>query len=175
MATTPLWVPFLIAALGVVGTLAGVLFTQHRADRRETTNWDRERTRERERWAREDEARTFEHRREAYVEFYESLRDMAHMAYDHGMGLAERQQLGDDWQLPTYRKLQHLEIYATPAVKDAATTAYSAAWWWGHNATYGKDNAQFYEQQEEYDVASSALLDAIRADLGVPDDDDHTS
>ena len=71
---TPLWVPLLVAGIGVLGTLAGgiggVLITQRRADRREYAAWQREH----EQWQREDVARTFEHRREACVELFGSIR-----------------------------------------------------------------------------------------------------
>lgn len=60
--------PLVVAAIGVTGTLVGGvtggLVTQRWADRREDRAWTREHERERERWLREDEARTFEHRRE---------------------------------------------------------------------------------------------------------------
>lgn len=100
--TTPLWVPIVIAAVGVVGTfgagVTGVLITQRRADRRDSDAWTREREREAERWAREDEMRTFEHRREAYADFDESLKEMARAAYDHGCGLTDESELPWDWQ-----------------------------------------------------------------------------
>lgn len=90
MTTTPLWVPLVVAGIGVLGTLVGaiggVLVTQRRSDRREEVVWQREREREQQRWAREDAARTFERRLEAYSEFYEYLRRMALQAYDHGNG-----------------------------------------------------------------------------------------
>lgn len=67
MNTTPLWVPLFVAGLGLLGTivgaLGGVVITQRRSDEREQAAWDREM--QRERWSREDEARTFEQRREA--------------------------------------------------------------------------------------------------------------
>jgi hypothetical protein len=40
--------------------------------------------REHERWAREDEARTFEHRCQAYGGFYEAVKALARTAYGHG-------------------------------------------------------------------------------------------
>ncbi len=62
MGTTPLWVPLVVAVIGlvatIVGTIVGVIITQRRSDRREKIAWERER------WAREDAARTFELRRE---------------------------------------------------------------------------------------------------------------
>jgi hypothetical protein len=176
---TPLWVPLVVAAAGLVGTLGGVWLTQRRADRREEVAWNRERERERERWEREDErerarweredaARTFDHRRDAYTEFYESLRDMAFAAYNHGMGLRDEEELGE-WQLPTYQKLQHLHVYATPAVAEAAGDAYSAAWHWGANTAFGRDDAAFYERQDQYDSTEDELLARVRADLSIPD------
>jgi hypothetical protein len=42
--------------------------------------------------------RTFEHRREAYADFDESLKEMARAAYDHGCGLTDESELPWDWQ-----------------------------------------------------------------------------
>jgi len=42
--------------------------------------------RERQRGAKDDAARIFDHRRVAYVDFYESLRDMSFSVYNHGLG-----------------------------------------------------------------------------------------
>jgi hypothetical protein len=171
---TPLWLPLVIAALGfvatILGTIGGVLITQRRSDQREQASWDREREREHERWGREDAARTFEQRRTAYTDFYESLREMAFDAYNHGMGLRDEEELGE-WQLPTYRKLQHLRVYANEGVADAASEAYSAAWWWGHNTTFGDDESdEFSKGQERYDAAEDALLEQIRTALAIPSD-----
>ena len=174
MTTTPLWVPLVVAGIGVVGTVigtvVGVLVTQRRSDRREEMSWNRERAREQLRWEREDAARTFEHRRDAYSDFYEALREMARQAYDHGMGLSDSNELPFDWQLPIYRRLQHLQLYATPRVADAASAAYDAAWRWGHNTAHGVDDDGFYERQERYDKAETELIAAIREALAIPDE-----
>ena len=57
MSTTPLWVPIVVAGIGVAGTLtagiAGGLITQRWADRRDDKTWQRERLREQERWLRD--------------------------------------------------------------------------------------------------------------------------
>ena len=173
MNVTPLWVPIVVAVVGVVGTAAagvgGVLLTQRHADRREHAAWERERERERERWAREDEMRTFEHRRTAYASFYETLKDMALRAYDHGYGLSDEVELPEGWQSPTFRNLQLVSLYATPSVLDAASSAYNAAWRWGHEATYdAPEDPTFGDLQEAYDEAEAGVLDAIRIDLAVP-------
>jgi len=167
LADTPIWVPLVAAGIAVVGTivgtLAGVAITQRHADQREDVAWRREQAR----WAREDRARTFDHRRAVYSDFYESLREMARRAYDHGMGLTEDAELGQ-WQLPTFRKLEHLRLYASDAFVAVADEAYNAAWGWGHKTTFGHDDDSFYERQEEYDEAERLLIAQMRADLSVP-------
>jgi hypothetical protein len=78
MATTPLWVPLAAAGLAVIGTLAGVIFTQAWNGRQEERRWAREAERLREDRAREDRNRSYEHRRAAYVDFlaeFERLHD----------------------------------------------------------------------------------------------------
>jgi hypothetical protein len=68
-ALAPFVVPLIVAILGliatIVGTISGVIITQRRSDRRETVAWERQRERERELWAREDAARTFDLRRDS--------------------------------------------------------------------------------------------------------------
>lgn len=172
--TTPLWVPLLVAGLGlagtILGTVSGVLLTQRRSDRREALNWKLQREREREAWAREDVARTFEHRRQAYGDFYVSLKAMALRAYNHGIGRGddEDEELPEGWHFPTFQRLQHLELYATPTVAVKAGEAYTAVWRWGHSTKNGEDDEAFYDAQEAADYAEQGLLVAIRADLSIP-------
>jgi hypothetical protein len=133
-------VPIVVAALGIAGTIIGVALTQRQANTRDALAWQRQK----EQCQRDDMARTFDHRRDAYVNFYEALRDMAFMIYNHGMGLADEPDasyegsLPDGFQLPAYRSLQHLEVYATPDVALFAAEAYSKAWWWGHRRATAK-------------------------------------
>jgi len=170
---TPLWVPLVVAVIGVVGTVAagvaGVLITQRRSDRREDKTWQRDREREREHWVREDQARTFEHRRESYVSFYESLNAMALMAYEKGYGLSDEPELSSDWNRAAFERLNRLRIYANPTVGKAATAAYDAAWRWGEQCRYDDlDDPKFHDGYERYDEAEFNLLIFIRVDLGVP-------
>ena len=170
---TPLWVPLVVAALGFVSTLTGVVVTQILANRREQAAWDREVQREQQRWTREDQRLTFEQRRTAYVEFYEALRRMTVRAYDHGLGLSdEGPVLPEGWQTEAAEACRRLEVYATPEVSTAAIDAYSATWRWGHAARHGQDDGTFYDNQEVVDQSQIKLLQAIRADLhvtGTPD------
>jgi hypothetical protein len=101
VSSTPLWVPLVVAGIGVEGALAagiaGGLITQRWANRREDKAWAREREREQQRWAREDEARTFEQRREVVEDFYQAVKALARRAYDHGHGFDNTPELPFDW------------------------------------------------------------------------------
>lgn len=164
--------PLAAAALGIAGTILGVVLAQQQASKRDAVAWQRQQRQ----WERDDEARTFDHRRDAYVDFYEQLRDMALIIYNHGMGLSDEPDqvlldgLPEGFQSSAFRSLQRLQIYATDAVALAASGAYSTCWRWGSAATYGKDDDGFYARQEEYDQAAGALLGSIRADLKVPNE-----
>jgi hypothetical protein len=177
MSTTPLWLPLVIAALGIVGTVAGtivgVILTQRQANRRDELNWARERARERERWAREDAERTFGHRRDAYAEFYEALGDMALLIQNFGLGMSEEPldsdgHLPSDFQSQAFRKLQRLRLYAIPATTAAAEDAYNTALQWGEGTKFDQDNQQFYSRKSTFQTAEERLREAMRTDLSVP-------
>ena len=82
MATTPLWIPLAAAAIAVVGTLGGVIFTQAWNSRLEERRWAREAARLAEAQAREDLYRTYEHRRAAYVDFLVEFERLQHIYQD---------------------------------------------------------------------------------------------
>jgi hypothetical protein len=176
MSTTPLWVPLVVAGIGVLGTLAGGiaggLLTQRWADRRDDKTWARERVREQERWRREDEARTFEHRREVFEDFYQAVKALARKAYCHGYGFTDGPELPDDWHEDAAAKLTRLGLYADRRVAAAASAAYGAAWSWGENTKYDDpDDPAFYERQQRYDDAELELLVLIREALSIPEAD----
>jgi hypothetical protein len=136
--TTSTWLPpLLVAALGIAGTLAAAVFTQRNASRRDDITWAREREREQERWAREDAARTFTDRRDAYIQFSDALRGMTGLIYNFGTGRIVQPDDANDGELPadfglaTFRKLQHLRLYATPQAGRRADVAFMVAWRWG--------------------------------------------
>jgi hypothetical protein len=173
--------PLIVAAFGIAGTLGGVWLTQRRADRREDLNWTRELERERERWAREDAARTFEDRRTAYLDFYNAMMDA-------GEGIAlfmVASALPDDhpdWEveLPPLsveqadERLHILKIYASRRVSDLADKARTAY----RNLvmaireieTGGSvyDSRSFGQHVDEWNATVDELRAAIRKDLGVP-------
>ncbi|WP_433273998.1 hypothetical protein ACQPZA_24095 [Pseudonocardia xinjiangensis] len=158
MNSLPIWVPLIVAGLGVlgtvVGTLAGVLVTQRRSDRRERESWERERVRERELWVRDDMLRTFEQRRDAYADFYSSLR----IAYLAVIGIGEER--ADGWERELERKYDKLRLYASPEVFRAADEAFTEC----RLLASGRGSAQ------EYDDLEDAFIEAVRRDIGVPRD-----
>jgi hypothetical protein len=76
-ATTPLWIPLLTGAAGLVtGLVAGLgaaVWTQRRTDRREDVRWERERTDRAEQWRREDSLRWLQDRQQAYARLLAAL------------------------------------------------------------------------------------------------------
>ncbi|MCH6169838.1 hypothetical protein [Pseudonocardia alaniniphila] len=158
MNSLPIWVPLVVAGLGVlgavVGTLAGVLVTQRRSDHRERESWERERERERELWERDDKLRTFEQRRDAYADFYSSLR----ISYLAVIGIGEER--ADGWERELQRKYDKLRLYTSPEVFRAADAAFSEC----QRLAAGRGSEQ------EYDDLEDAFVEAVRRDIGVPRD-----
>jgi hypothetical protein len=171
-----LWVPLVVAGIGVAGTLiagiSGGLIAQRWASHREEHAWAREREREQQRWAREDEARTFELRREVFEEFYQAVKALARRAYDHGYGFDNTPELPFDWHADAFAKLTRVGLYADRRVAAAASAAYGAAWSWGQHTKYDDpDDPEFYERQERFDQAEYELLVLIRHALSIPEGD----
>jgi hypothetical protein len=175
-STTPLWVPLVVAGIGVAGTLiagiAGTLIAQRWANQRDDKTGARDRDREQERWRREDEARTFEHRRQVIEEFYQAVKALARRAYDHGYGFDGTPELPSDWHSDAAEKLSRLALYVDRPLAAAASAAYGAAWSWGEHTKYDDpDDEEFYERQQKFDDAEFDLLVLMRHALGVPEGD----
>jgi len=115
VSSASVWVPLLVAGIGLIGALSGgvvgSVLTQRQADKRENIAWARERERQQEERDREDRARTFEHRREAYLDFYVAVKALARTAYNHSYGFTEPE-LAEGWQDDAFSKLHCLEFYA---------------------------------------------------------------
>jgi hypothetical protein len=180
-ATTPVWVPLLVAILGLLGTaggaIVGVLITQRRSDRREKAAWDREREREREVWAREDAARTFELRRQSYVEYFEAvdavIREYNDMMVRLGMLLIDDEdrdvvearssgtpEFSKEKQRAYYSALDRVEMYGSTRVLKQKSEISLRVLKARQNLTFATVN--------ELERQRAHLLQAIRVDLGVP-------
>lgn len=74
-ATTPIWVPLIVAVVGVLGTLGASVFTQIHSARREQATWERERERRHDEQRREEVRYWLEERRRVYSAFLASVRE----------------------------------------------------------------------------------------------------
>lgn len=167
--TTPLWVPLLIAALGVLGTaggaIAGVVITQHRSDRREGVQWTRLREQERERWAREDTLRTFDQRRDSYIDFEEKLRSTALLVSQSQTRTGPS--LETDWQLSVFQRLLRLRVFASQEGAETANDVYNALWRWGDMEDSYGDEGDAHNAEFVYDEACERFLAVMRRDLRI--------
>lgn len=149
-----------IAALGLLSTLSGVVITQRSSNRRESQQWTRMREQQREQWAREDSLRTFEQRRICYLEFEEQLRSTALAVSYAQSGFSSA--LEDEWQVPVFQSLLRLQVFSTPEATQAASDAYDALLRWG-----GVDGINYPGAEADYDKAHDRYLAIIRKDLRV--------
>jgi hypothetical protein len=180
--STPIWVPLAVAVIGLtatmIGTIAGVLITQRRSDRREQLTWEREREREREVWVREDAARTFDLRRDAYVAFYEAVdralgavvaqyRDLAARRVERGGG-----ELSADLFVAVFQSMEKVSIYGSKSVTIVARDMYETVSIFGNVLSKGKANVpkDIDEFQRGLRERIDNLLDVMRINLGIPAD-----
>ncbi|MFI7602532.1 hypothetical protein [Actinoplanes sp. NPDC049681] len=127
--------------------------------------WEREQRHEALRWEREDQARTFEQRRDAYINFYAALKRMVETASERAHGVNPRE-LPPGFGFAVGEQLELIDLYGTGAVPAAALVAFQRASALGHNGPRPGFDEEVMEF--EYDEAELELLNAIRADLGVP-------
>jgi hypothetical protein len=181
MNTTPIWVPILVAGLGLVGTalgaIGGVLITQRRADKRENLAFKRDEERERRHWEREDTAKTFELRRDAYVDFYRAavadrLETRSYLIDVQVGGQPGREPLK---ARSLQDELDLVKIYGSPTVIAFAQAAQAACWSYRRDAELNEQKVTTDNDIEGQDHASDGslryLLAAIRQELGVPNDE----
>jgi|KBSSwiStaDraftv2_1062776.scaffolds.fasta_scaffold13609_3 hypothetical protein len=174
MNTTPIWVTLVVAALGFVATLGGVLITQLSADKRERQNRADELARESQRWAREDEARTFEQRRDAYISFYETLGQalgFVNSFFDHGADLSKLP-LRSGWQTALYYSLQRVEIYGSESIVALAQRAFEVTEAWGGMMRRSSEDPERVVHDEALSLEAIGspftFIAAVRTELGVP-------
>lgn len=151
-----MWSQILPGLLGGGFALLGVWFTQRQSDRRELERWQREREREREGWAREDAARSYDHRRDAYIDFMSEWNRYYDIAY-RARVLGPGEEPDFDWLVDLYGKLIPVEIFGTGSAAKSARAALKALSDYAYNGT-ALDHAIFGELQS-----------IVRRDLGVPD------
>ena len=153
-----MWVPLAVAGIAVIGTLAGVVFTQVWNSRLEERRWARENDRIREAQAREDLKRTYEHRRAAYVEFQQELDRLKGLLHSNRESIAN-----DD---PVYNELASrwtpVRVYGTYEADNLAFECLDQLQMWGYEPENGKLGDEVY-------TAATRYLFQIRKELGVPE------
>jgi hypothetical protein len=120
MVLLQVYIPLVVALLGI----GGVLLNQHMANRREDARIRGEHEREQRTWAREDAARSYEHRRAAYIEF---LND--HHRYWNTVAsahLRDQPEPPEDWLVPLHDRLVEIDIFGTTQAATLARAALDA-------------------------------------------------
>ena len=158
MGTTPLWVPLVVAGVAVIGTLAGVVFTQVWNSRLEERRWARENDRLGEAHDREDLNRTYEHRRAAYVEFQQELDRLLDLLHNNREPSALDDAIFDELG----SRLTPIKVYGTYEADHLALECLTNLQIWGRNPDRGRLS------DDAFSVAVKYLFQ-IRKDLGVPE------
>jgi hypothetical protein len=158
MGTTPLWVPFALAVIAVVGTLAGVVSTQIWNSRQAERRWARENDRLRQTQAREDLNRTYEHRRAAYVEFQQELDRLTGALHNNREPFALDDQIFDELT----QRWTPIRVYGTYDADHLALDCLTRLQEWGCHPDRGDLADAVYSVAARY-------ISQIRKDLGVPE------
>lgn len=164
-----------VAILGLIGTaggaITGVVITQRWSDRRDKASWERERERERERWAREEAARTFDLRREAYVEFHAAVSsqrldfDTVHTLRGHELKSGETRGPSFDVELEVHSAQEKVQVYGSSVVVAVAEKIRTRLM---RTLNMLDDAEVTAENLVELKLEEAELLRVIRADLGIP-------
>lgn len=140
--------------------------------RREAAAWQRETNREKTRWEREDRARTFDHRREAYVAFYRAVSDYAqeNWRYFTDVVIMRDSTKAEPQHDRAAEAYDLVLIYGSPQVRELANLARHHAMNFNRRVAspatqVGRDIGVL---QDEVDKALMNLLVGIREELGVP-------
>lgn len=161
MPTSDIWLPLLIAVLGLAGTISGVVITQRRSDRREDARWVREREREREQRIREDAARIFNHRRDAYVDYLAEATAkfdaQSKWEAERGKATPPEHALETLWH-----HLTSVKVYGTPE----ATRIAEALYQWLYTEHFGS-SSKTADHAGGFDRLTDEFVQQMRTDLGI--------
>lgn len=163
------WLPLAVGILGLLGGLGGVLITQRRSDKRETVAWERER----ERWSREDAARTFDRRRDAYADFLREVYRVTILVLRRS-GRTEQSELDaviDDWFVNRPGQ-SDVQLYGPSAVFNLSLQLVeSLVAWYNEIDARQPPDYEISEAEVSHQRASTMLFaqlaKAFREDLGI--------
>jgi hypothetical protein len=184
-ASTPLWVPLVVAIVGVLGTLAAAVFSQIWSRRLDEHRWKREREAEELRWKREqderaaqwereDRARWIADRRDNYAAALAAYDALANAVYRTSAEVSHRKRratkdaihelsaLHNEWE----RKGDSLRLIAPKRVMDALWALSYSIGMQFEAIKKGALERQGFEARANHYVA---LLRAMQEDLGLAD------
>jgi hypothetical protein len=104
---------------GAFAALLGVFVNGWLTNNREEARWERERELQAQAWARDDAARSYEHRREAYVNFVNQWRVHYDIAWRYRT-LGGPGEPDYDWMDPLYEAFVALQVFGARGVIAAA-------------------------------------------------------
>ncbi len=155
-ATT--WISLASALLGAVVALGVAMLTQREANKRARQERAEDRQQEQLRWAREDSARTYEQRRDAYLEFirvcglheemYQELEEV-----ENRRGPTESEDLKG-----LYYSRDAVALFGTRAAKQAA------------DEVVDEFNSRFFRGEGAHYEPFDKFQEVVRRDLGVTDE-----
>jgi hypothetical protein len=137
-------------------TVTGVVLTQNRADRREDERWRREREHERQVWAREEATRTYDQRRDAYLDFMKDWDERFNAIYMNKL-TREEPEPPEDYLEPLFK---HVEQVRTFGSRQAGSLALDA---------FGALRYHAYEGGPIPALGLDEFREQVRRDLGVAD------
>jgi hypothetical protein len=161
----PVWDNLVTGLVGLLG-LAGIIYTQRRADSREQERWERERTHEREVWSRDDAARSYDYRRQAYAAFLNE-----YYAIEDTLSAWEKEEHTLNESLQRFRsafeslrlRIGDIHIFGTKAADDRAFEAFT-------KLLRRLDGGEHKPSWEEVSAYLHAYVDQVRRDLHVSDE-----
>lgn len=158
----------LTGSIGVVGTLAGVVFTQWRADVREGKRLEVEERREQQRLdhdaARELDARLFDHRRNAYVAVVEQFHRWHGIAVEIREGV--KPEPPEDAMDDFWRAVSEVDLHGSTEAGEKALAVYLEL----RKQVYGPRSRD--DSDDDLDLTAFdrhyEFVNTARADLGLP-------
>ncbi|MEH0927814.1 hypothetical protein [Micromonospora sp. CPCC 205558] len=175
-ATTPLWVPLLVACLGLLGTIGAAVLTHAWTARRETVRWERELAERDGERNREERARWLAERRTLYSDFKNALDDFItkvndghHLLASTGKRWTPEAEESADASLTQcealYRDLQMLAPIHLTADAEVLLEMYRDRF---HGVMHGETAPLPVQRAAE---VTRSLREKMREDLGIADGD----
>lgn len=162
MDRVQMWVTVAVALLGLASTVLAVFITQRASNQRDEASRAHELERERARWEREDKVRTFEQRRDVYVDFYVALRRLRERLRHIPVGGA----MQEDWREEVWQQFPRVALYGSNTIADLGDHALDLIV--TSTVHRCRDDEDSHRLERLASETFRKLLEAMREELGVP-------